>query len=212
LRNLRIGREQRSSLDLSLRDQHAIEWIRMQRRQALNCERVFRQDWDLPVAAVKKPAAQRTRINLEVAPSQAAFDDDFPQAGGTECKRLLGVLEQTPCCGRQALGSARRPQQPDACRAIGSLAGTEQTLDLSCAHAVEIVRYGLAFQKTEAPFDCDVAGCERHHFDKRTARLGDDKSFARRSPFDQAREVGLGFVDIDGFHEIARGSDLVELT
>ncbi len=50
--------------------------------------------WQFGVAVVTKVSAEGSRINLKVVSSDAAFDGDFPDAGGTEDGFHLLVIQE----------------------------------------------------------------------------------------------------------------------
>ena len=77
---------------------------------------------------------------------------------------------------------------------------TSQGLDLSLAHSVEVLGHGdLASQ--EAQSLRGRGGIQRRDLDQGLARLGDHERFAFDGLIDQLRELGLGFMDVDGNHD-----------
>lgn len=70
--------------------------------------------------------------------------------------------------------------------------------DFFCGHRVEVVRhFKLALRKTNATLTF-FSG--RRHIGDRLADLGNDKRLTLCHAFEQARQMGLGFVDVDGFY------------
>ena len=87
---------------------------------------------------------------------------------------------------------------------LGGLAGAasaanKQLLDLLPAHAVEIGRNpDPSFEKPDPlPTPC-FGGIHGNHLDQRFDRFGDDERLAPCGPFDQARQIGLYFMDAYG--------------
>ena len=87
-------------------------------------------------------------------------------------------------------------------------AGAKDPLSLGLTHAVEIVRHtDLALKETKAP---DLSRHRRvncHDLHQRLSCLGDDERLACRCLFDQSRQMGLSFVDVD---DIRSAKDLME--
>src|SRR5207248_1364829 len=96
------------------------------------------------------------------------------------------------------------PTAADAYRAAASRLvafAIEHFLDLVLAHGVEIVWHrNLPAQEAE-PFNLALGWrVERHDLDQRLAGLGDDERLALGGASDEARQMGFGFVDVDGAH------------
>src|SRR5207244_1382794 len=94
------------------------------------------------------------------------------------------------------------PRAANACRAAASLVviAVEHLLDLFGAHRVEIVRYSDPRHEANPLRLAGGWRVERHDLDQRLAGLGDDERLALGGTVDQSRQMGLGFVHVDGAH------------
>src|SRR5437588_6929503 len=94
-----------------------------------------------------------------------------------------------------------RPRAARAYQAIASFLAIKLLLDLIREHRVEIVRdRDLSGEEAEPLNFAGNRSVERDHFDQRFAGFGDHERLAFGGTVDQPREMGLGFVDVDGSH------------
>ena len=84
--------------------------------------------------------------------------------------------------------------------------------DFGLAHPVEIVRYSyLPRHETQPAFASAQRCVDGRHLHQWLPRLGNDKRLALGGLLDEARQMGLGVVDIYDFHR-ARPSELIGLS
>src|ERR1700733_10316473 len=110
---------------------------------------------------------------------------------------------------RTAYGSRQLSIAGCVCRVGASLVAVEQLLDFLLVHRVEVVWHGeLTLHEIEPPRRS--RGIDGNDLDQRLPRLRDNERLALVRSLDQAREVSLGLVDIDGSH--GQALNLVRLT
>src|SRR5205085_10883 len=108
---LRVGCHEGDALDERLGEQQAVERIFVQKRQAVDVDRVLAGDRKLGVTIVQQPAPQQPRLDAEVIPTQRILDGDLPEAGRAEQQLVAGVVEQGERRLRQSLRRAGGPEQ-----------------------------------------------------------------------------------------------------
>lgn len=92
----------------------------------------------------------------------------------------------------------RRPTAAAEYRRGASLTGTEQFGDLLASEVIEVVRdCDVAFEKPESLSFVVGGRIESDDLHQGPAGPGDDEGFPFGRCFDEAREVRLGFVNID---------------
>jgi hypothetical protein len=73
--------------------------------------------------------------------------------------------------------------------------------DLFGTQGVKIIwNDDLAYEETDTSLLCDRPGLQRRYNNERTSRFGNDEAIALRGLIDQARQVSLGIMNIDGLH------------
>src|SRR5438477_2985230 len=134
---------------------------------------MFAGDRQLVIAVIQETAAQEPGVDPKIGAAETVLDRDLPQAGRTEDRRVLRIIEQRarwPTTGRAVLP----PTAAGVCPAAASSAAAKEFLDLGITHPVEIVGYGdLSRQEPQAP---DLPGrrrLQRGDLHQRSARLGE---------------------------------------
>jgi hypothetical protein len=180
----RVRGQKQEAFDCSLRDEHAIERIFIDRRQIGGS-------------------------GAKIAAAEARFDRDLPQACRTEQQSVPVVGEHFAGGGGQTLGLPRAPIAGVACRVAGSPARAEHPFNFSLAHPVEVAGHvNLSGHETQ-PADLTGWGCfERYDLDDRFGRLGDDEGLALGGAIDEPREVRLGLVNVDAVSMLQYGLSL----
>lgn len=117
---------------------------------------------------------------------------------GAEEQFVFRRLEQCASRCRKSLGAAGSPQQK---------VGIEQQLHASPPNSCSISSLpmrskssGMTIWPAMKPRRF-IGGIQPGYLHQGFARLGDDERFPLDGLFDQAREIGFGFVDIDRVHE-----------
>ena len=111
LRHPRIRGKQGNAFNHGLRHQDPVERVLVEGRQPVDGKGVFAGDGQFAITVVEQPPAQEPRIHSEIVPPEATLDGDFPYAGRTEHRLILGVFEQVASRLRQLFGLPRRPEQ-----------------------------------------------------------------------------------------------------
>lgn len=98
LHHQRIDREQDDTFDRRLRNQNAIEWVLMDRWQAVDGDHVTTRNRQFVVAVVQEAATQQPRIGPEVAAAKLRLGDDLPQASGAEEQFVGWIIDKALGC------------------------------------------------------------------------------------------------------------------
>ena len=90
-----VGRQQREAFHASLGDQDAVERILVMQWKFAGNQRMLAAYREFLIAIHEQQAPEPAGIDLEVIPTEAALDADFPQAGGAE-QQTVGGIENQP--------------------------------------------------------------------------------------------------------------------
>src|SRR3954454_14197012 len=93
------------------------------------------------------------------------------------------------------------PTAANAYRAEASLLAVENLFNLILEHRIEIVRHFDSGHKAHPLYFALRQRVERHDLDQGLAGRGDDEGLALGGAIDEARQMRLGFMDVDGSHE-----------
>ena len=195
-----VGRYERQSFDHGLSDQHAIERVLVNRRQDRQRRRMCAGHRQLGIAIVEKAPAKQCPHRRESRRG--------PRPVLIAISQRLMALKRSSCSGSpmrdwppESLRLVRNAQRRIWVSSSSFIRRRRTAFDLFLVHCVEIVRHGeLARMK---PNRRGLRRVDRHDLDHRLAGLGDDERLAFRRGVDQLGEVGLGVVDVDGFHRLS---------
>lgn len=93
LRHQRIGGQQRDALDHRLRNEDAVKRVLVYWRQTVEGDGVLTGNRQLGIAIIQETTAQKPGVYPKIAPAETMLDRDLPQAGRTEDRLVLRIIE-----------------------------------------------------------------------------------------------------------------------
>jgi hypothetical protein len=108
---LGIGGEKRDSFRDSLREEHSIKRIFVQRRKAVDVGSVLSCNRELDVSIVEQASSKNTRVGVKVIATQRVLDRDFPDVRRAEIELVLAIAQVSACPSGQAVRLTGSPEK-----------------------------------------------------------------------------------------------------